>query len=499
VNDPAGVSIDSLCRPASSPQATAAGCAGSDGAALTDSSTACEMCSGGFFLFMGGCYSTESNSGSEICTAANGGKCTICKTEGNYIFKNPATTVTPGNECILCSDATNRDGYQGVENCNTCTAPSGTGPATCSVCQEGYYLNDADKTCKPCTGCATCENAANTCTSCPEGKYLKSDNTCVEEGGCTGNTYPDPETMTCKACTEIHAQCTRCSFDSSKGRPQCSACTGQILKTELDGTVTCVEEAQCATGNTHFKTDDNRCVPCSDTTGIANCATCSDKTTCITCLEGYIKEGDNAAATCEACGTGCATCSEAGNANKCLTCMAGFFLVGTADNGQCVSCGDTAKGGIEGCAECSGTTGSLKCTSCKPNYRKQQNGDANDDYTCAKACEDPTACGGTAGACNAIVIGANGEMTYYCSLCGDSTKIPIDGKCVDSGSANGNTCANGVCTSCTTGYFLYMGGLLQCVEGARQPHVLQGINYCRHLRDPQRQQQVLRRAGGSQD
>ncbi|EET02400.1 VSP [Giardia duodenalis ATCC 50581] len=63
-----------------------------------------------------------------------------------------------------------------------------------------------------------------------------------------------------------------------------------------------------------------------------------------------------------------------------------------------------------------------------------------------------------AGACDAIVIGASGEMTYYCSLCGDSTKIPIDGKCVPSSSANGNTCENGVCKSCTANYFLYMGG-----------------------------------------
>ena len=53
-----GVPIDGFCRPSSSPQAIAAGCTGKDGAALTDSSTACGMCSGGFFLFTGGCYDT---------------------------------------------------------------------------------------------------------------------------------------------------------------------------------------------------------------------------------------------------------------------------------------------------------------------------------------------------------------------------------------------------------------------------------------------------------
>ncbi|KWX11093.1 hypothetical protein QR46_4953 [Giardia duodenalis assemblage B] len=59
-------------------------------------------------------------------------------------------------------------------------------------------------------------------------------------------------------------------------------------------------------------------------------------------------------------------------------------------------------------------------------------------------------------------------MTYYCSLCGDSTKIPIDGKCVDKNTnANGNTCENGVCTQCAASYFLYMGG--GCYSTASAP------------------------------
>ena len=326
-------------------------------------------------------------------------------------------------------------------------------------------MDNADRTCKVCTGCATCETAADTCTSCPEGKYLKSDNTCVEEGGCTGNTYPDPETMTCKACTEIHAQCTQCSFDSSKGRPQCSNCGSQILKTELDGTVTCVEAGACATGNTHFKTDNNQqCLPCSDpnTSGTANdqgtlgCKTCTKnnaKPECTACLDGYIIKRSGNAATCEACGTGCATCSEAGADNKCSTCKPGYFLKGSAPS-ECIACGDTTQGGIDGCAECDNQSGTLKCTKCKPNYKQS----GTDPVTCTRTCEDDSACGGTAGACDAIVISASGERTYYCSLCGDSTKIPIDGKCVDSNQKQQNTCENGVCPQCTDGYFLYMGG-----------------------------------------
>ncbi|ESU41099.1 Variant-specific surface protein [Giardia duodenalis] len=147
--------------------------------------------------------------------------------------------------------------------------------------------------------------------------------------------------------------------------------------------------------------------------------------------------------------------------NKCSTCMAGFFLKGSAPS-ECIACGDTTQGGIEGCAECSGTTGSLKCTKCKPN-RKPKGESGN--YTCEeKICEDETACGGTAGACDAIVIGASGEMTYYCSQCVGAGYGPINGKC--SNSLDSNTCENGVCTSCTAGYFLYMGG---CYSTANTP------------------------------
>ena len=79
------------------------------------------------------------------------------------------------------------------------------------------------------------------------------------------------------------------------------------------------------------------------------------------------------------------------------------------------------------------------------------------------------ACGGTAEACGAIVVGGDGSMKHYCSYCGESTKFPIDGICK---SAKGsNTCENGVCAHCAANYFLYMGGLLQCVERARPPHV----------------------------
>ncbi|ESU40138.1 Variant-specific surface protein, partial [Giardia duodenalis] len=466
VNDPAGIPIDGFCWPSTSPQATAAGCTGKDGAALTNASTACGMCSGEFFLFRGGCYKAGQEPGSEICTTAEGGRCTTCKTDTNYIFQNPAASPTLGSECILCSDATDRDGYKGVANCNTCTAPgSALGTAACNTCKAGF--SGASCT-TPCGGsCASCDKSnGNTCTSCSGSKYLLG-TSCVDSSGCGNGKYADPQSNKCLECGLV--DCDTCTYDAALQGPKCLTCTSsKIVKEETNGATTCSEVAACTQYNANgpnFLTNGNaRCALCSNVTdsttgnqGIAHCITCqkaSDSTapTCSACGNGHFLEGNACTATC---GTGCATCSESTNPNKCLTCMAGFFLVTTGENKKCVACDSTPDGGREGCSACSNNP-TFKCADCRANYRKQPNGGASDDYTCTKTCEDDSACGGTAGSCDAIVVGGDGSMKYYCSHCGESTKFPIDGICnSDKGS---NQCSKGVCTQCADGYFLYMGG-----------------------------------------
>ncbi|ESU40340.1 Variant-specific surface protein, partial [Giardia duodenalis] len=449
---------------------TTAGCTKNNGDPVDESSTTCGKCTGNnYFLFMGGCYSQAKAPGNKVCTTASGGRCTTCKTASG-LFQNPAASPTLGSECILCSDATGANGVTGVENCNTCTAPGQAGPATCDTCQEGYY-EDGDACTKCHTDCATCsESGASVCTSCPEGKYLKT-NQCIDSTTtqCDQGTYADKRTRTCKACSEI-AGCTACAYNDNLGGPVCSTCSGSnnLVKTAIDGSTTCVAAAQCAVASqpgTHFlNKDNNGCILCSnadDTTpgnqGVANCKTCTKSTdantnpTCSACLDGYyISSG-----SCAKCAANCATCTSA-DMSTCSKCLPGYFLK-TGSTNECVPCGDVDKGGREGCAACSNDL-TFKCADCRANYRKQQNGGASDDYTCTKTCEDETACGGTAGACRAIVVDGDGSMKYYCSSCGQSNYVPIDGKCVDSSSANGNQCSNGACQSCAANYFLYMGG-----------------------------------------
>ncbi|EFO63115.1 VSP [Giardia lamblia P15] len=473
-----GVPIDGFCWPASSPPAALAGCV--PGA----SSGVCTRCSSeGYFLFMGGCYKAGSTSsqtlGDSICETIQDGRCTKCKADGN-VFQNKADSPALGSECILCSDTTGANKNTGVANCLKCTAPdSKEGAATCSECAAGTYKSPNGDTCTACDSpCKTCTAAGiNKCTSCIAEYYLKDENTCVNSGGCGGNSYADELTMTCKACTTVHEQCTACSFDKAKGKPKCTDCgSNNTPRTSLDGTSTCVAKtiegcqgAGTPTAKEVFMKQDQTCALCNDNSvstpgsqGTLNCKTCTKSVSgtnpvCDECLEGYMKNSGN---TCDACHSSCATCSLQDDKTKCQTCKTGFFLKGEAPN-ECILCNDTTNGGREGCSVCSNDSG-FKCTDCKTNYRKK--GSSSDDYTCEKICEDETACGGTAGACDATVVDDQGNTKHYCSYCGEDNKFPIDGICTTEKGTN--TCISHTCGSCAAGFFLYMGG---CYDVSKAP------------------------------
>ncbi|EFO62738.1 VSP [Giardia lamblia P15] len=492
-----GVPIDGFCWPVNSPQVITAGCTGPEGTLLDSTATTCGTCGGAdHFLFMGGCYSQKNRIGGTICTKAVEGKCTTCKVDSKYLFQNPANPATPGNECVLCSDIRGDGTTKGVENCAECTKPNAAGAATCSKCKAGYAKKE--NACVQCgEGCSECSaDTPAQCTACFNGKYLNT-NTCVDSNQCPSGTYADSYSGKCETCAAGTSggsdqtiagitDCTICSLDEANKRLVCSGCGGgKLLKTDATGATSCVDSGTCVTD---YFSEGSECVLCGNEEkgGVAGCKSCSKKDTCTACLAGYFDSGtpkctacsencltcNNADAgqctkckpgyfvqgggtgTCTACGANCATCDEAGD-DKCKSCKIGFFLVGSP-KGACIVCDDKLSKGIEGCSKCeaTGPGNPPKCTSCKDNYHHEP-GSAG-AVTCKKFCEDPTACGGTAGACEAIVVQDNGDFLHYCSLCGDLKTFPINGICT--GTKGDNTCANSVCTQCAAGYFLYMGG-----------------------------------------
>ncbi|EFO61160.1 VSP [Giardia lamblia P15] len=487
-----GVPIDGFCWPASSPSAALAGCV--PGA----SSGVCTRCSSeGHFLFMGGCFKKGNASsqtlGDSICETAQDGRCTKCKTDGN-VFQNKADSPALGSECILCSDTTGANGNTGADKCLKCTSPAGsTGAATCKMCEEGYFLN-TDGACEKCnSSCLTCSGGGDTkCISCKANTYLLA-NKCVQNNNCGSGKYADPRSNECVDCG-IDG-CEACEYSAVIEGPKCTACNGSnnLVREEADETTTCVDDTGCVKGSTHIvdNTNTKKCLRCGNNAegGILGCDTCSSKAACTKCQDGYVKKAldntceacgnncatcttkgqcdscllgffhDTGAHSCTACASNCETCTEANNPNRCTTCMPGFFPIDAADSQgkKCVACDSIENKGLEGCSACS-NSGGFKCTDCKVNYKRQSKGEAPDDFICIKVCEDEAACGGTAGACDAVVIDDAGKELHYCSFCGDTSQAPINGKCVAAGSYDSNTCSKGVCTQCTANYFLYMNG-----------------------------------------
>ncbi|KAE8304825.1 High cysteine protein [Giardia duodenalis] len=279
---------------------------------------------------MGGCYNKDAHPGSDICTAAKDGVCTACKAD-NGLFKNPAAPSEKGSECILCHDATGANGYKGVANCIQCQAPQSAGAATCTACQDGYYKNS--QTCERCDeACLTCETDAAHCTFCKAGKYLDGDQ-CADICGSGNDKYADEATRTCKACSTITG-CTACEYNPVTKKPKCTACSDKKVKTELDGTTTCVDANGCATDNvdgSHFLNQArNKCLLCSDdktntssppNKGLKDCGRCKKErddaaSTCSECLSGFYLED-----ACKTCDANCAVCSEKTLVDKCKISM----------------------------------------------------------------------------------------------------------------------------------------------------------------------------------
>ncbi|ESU40201.1 Variant-specific surface protein [Giardia duodenalis] len=456
VNSQAGDDNVCKCNDGFTPNADSSACTQCHSSCLTCSAAGdskCKSCKDGYFLGVtsgqtGKCISCGDATGSGGWTGVTGcAKCTkpaapgtvtcdecttdYLKTEsagttscvtadkcGEGFF---ATTVGSVKKCVSCNDNNN-----GITDCGECTASGNAEAATCSACQAGYVKDQTNNECKPCgTGCSAC-SASNQqeCIACLEGKYLNG-NACVDGTGdtCGQGKYADPTTNECKNCATDIPECTACTYSDSLQKPVCSNCGsgGKLLRIDLDGTTTCVNDAGCADGNTHFVIDESgkKCLLCNDTTtsstdankGVDHCKTCTkantQKPVCSACLDGYY-----GTTSCTACtGANCATCNDS-DPSKCVSCKPGFFLK-DASTGECVPCDNVDKGGREGCSACSNNP-TFKCADCRANYNPSGE---ETNLTCTKVCEDKTACGGTAGACGAIVVGGDGSMKYYCSQC----------------------------------------------------------------------------------
>ena len=490
-----GVPVDGFCRPASSPQATAAGCTGDASAGV------CEACSGGFFLFRGGCYDARAAPGSGVCREVRDGACVGHAEEARAERVGAEEAQDPSTGCQAVSSG-------GAGSCNTCEAPIG-GTAYCSKCNDPSNYAPVDGACvaveTEAGKKALCTVHSNgVCTQCGSTSFLykggcyqpgdgkPGQSLClVAKGGvcteaATGYFVPTGAANTGQSvvkCNDVNgvpvgdttykgvAGCQECATPAAAPGARadkvatCTRCKDQqYLKDNA-----CVADAnQCTTGYA-AKQDDtngNRCLACTDQSsgGAANCAECtydSAKTRlkCTRCGGGkYLKvSGDTTecVADSSACGNGYAGKEDSKNGNRCLACT-------DQENGgaaNCETCEYNTQSSKIKCTKCSGSNylttvdGATTCkTECGEGYFKNDKGGSDSQTKVCVSCGD-SAHGGVDG-CTTCTPKEGDPTKAKCTACATGKKPNTDGtKCVTCTVTNCATCsANDACEVCTDGY-----------------------------------------------
>jgi proprotein convertase subtilisin/kexin type 5 len=256
---------------------------------------------------------------------------------------------------------------------------------------------------------------------------------------------------------------TNCSLNPT-ATEECSSCDNTGGYYSLDGVsdpMRCYTQAT-KPQTTYIDTTANTIKSCK-TDG--KCASCSNGTSCDTCISGgyylnsdgdklcYAKTSppngfyfDTTNNKFAACNVNCASCTEAETAtsNKCISCVTNKYLLSGTQN--CYADGDTHTDGyflnnnvwtkcFDGCKSCSaaGTKDDPKCTNntCLANYIWFT--DANSKNFCLKSTNPPVgyfysqadagfkACGTNCATCNQAANGNN----QNCLTCNDPTNIKL--------------------------------------------------------------------------
>ena len=212
------------------------------------------------------------HSACSVCTGSSHSQCSECNT--NY-YLQPAPSTT----CLsYCPDGYWKD--DATKTClvchSYCSKCSGPNTDECSACISGYFLQGS--TCELChSACSACTGALSSqCTACNSNYYLQPpplDTACLDS--CTDGYWPDDASNQCQPC---HGSCSICSGPENT---VCTACSSGFFLQPLS-------------------------------------TTCSDS-----CPAGY--GGNSSTNTCVQCDTSCSTCSGPNN-NQCSACNSGYFL-----------------------------------------------------------------------------------------------------------------------------------------------------------------------------
>ncbi|KAL4431669.1 hypothetical protein ABPG74_017298 [Tetrahymena malaccensis] len=391
------------------------------------SQTTCTTCSPGYFLFIDGtcqnpCPATfVQNNTNQQCT------CRSNSTQSNKTCPCNTGYLDVGGNCLACG-----------ANCNQCSSQT-----TCTTCASGYFLF-IDGTCQnPCPATFVENNTNQQCT-CRSNSTLQN-KTCpcntgyLDVGGncqaCGANCNQCSSLTTCTTCASgyflfIDGTCQNpcpATFIQNNTNQQCTCRSNSTL---LNKTCPC---------NSGYLDVGGNCLACG-----ANCNQCSSQTTCTTCASGYFLFIDG---TCQ---NPCPATFVQNNTNKQCTCRSNSTLQNQACpcntgylevGGNCLACGAN-------CNQCSSQT---TCTTCSPGYFLFIDG------TCQNPCPATFVQNNTNQQCICRSNSTQSNKTCPCN----TGYLEVGGNCLACG-ANCNQCSSQTtCTTCASGYFLFIDGTCQ--------------------------------------
>jgi proprotein convertase subtilisin/kexin type 5 len=380
------------------------------------SASTCTLCKTGLYLQSNTCLDKCKNgftsNTNRVCESCNTG-CLNCEFPSKKCIKCDGNLLLfPDGTCMTkCPDGYySQNGYclSCIDQCLSCT-----NGLTCNQCKisnarilydgnfnykcvekcpdDYYYLSkESVATCDKCLlNCQRCENGAS-CSLCDENYfYNEATRTCARD--CPDQTYPSTDSRKCVPCGI--KDCKKCTKDAEN--IVCNTCgQGIFLNQNLN---TC--EANCSPsytpqGNYCIKCTDSNCLACA--IGINSCNQCGDsfyllnyKSCVVACPDKsfYI---DSVNKICERCLDNCKTCT---NSIDCQSCKKSFLkYTDTQGKVQCVvSCpsGTYTNTDSTECLACPETcllcTSYSICNQCKENLYKLEK---DNSMICVADCPD---------------------------------------------------------------------------------------------------------------
>lgn len=261
----------------------------------------CGSCDSGFSLDKASGRCVACAEGCNTCDEAGPGRCDQGSCDAGWGNVADGTCVRCSAECLDCTSdtkCTNCDTGFGLwkEACQSCGAGcdactfDGSGKPQCTSCGDGG-LDAATKACVPCQQqhCLSCMEDASKCAGCTDGYHL-------DQAGA------------CEACKV--ANCSMCDDDAARCNLPIDGyrvtAEGRTEPCSVEHCSWCSEAAdKCETCKSGFNLDlpSNSCYACP-----ANCDSCSNKDTCLTCSDSYWRQGGTG--VCVKCEPGDATHTE---------------------------------------------------------------------------------------------------------------------------------------------------------------------------------------------